>query len=142
VNTFFVLRRRYVRRDGAKFDVRSDLAVPLIDGVELTDMLDDRDEGVSFALVSPPGGQWTGSPTYVEYGRPVILDGTCGIAGCCGVVARITIDREVVRWHDFYAHGSPPLPSHLDFTFERSEYEAAIEGASSLTPHDRFIRRD
>ena len=41
---------------------------------------------------------------------PVILDGGCEIAECCGVMARITIGDEIVRWSGFWTSASRPVP--------------------------------
>jgi len=114
---------------------REELAVPIIDGTPLHEMVSDRLAGLAVALVAPPSGQWLGAPTYEENGRAVILDGTCGVAGCCGVVARITVTDETVRWWDFFARGEPPLPPGLEFEFERIAYEATINAVTESPEH-------
>lgn len=103
-----------------------DLAVPVIDGVPLYQRLEDRYPGVKQELVAPPSRHWLGEPKYEEDGRAVILDGSCGVAGCCGVMAHITLARRFVVWSDFFARGHPPLPDGLHFEFDRTDYEAAI----------------
>ncbi len=112
----------------------TDLAVPLVDGVQLFEKLGDRWPGVDVGLVAPPSRHWLGQPVYQEEGRAVILDGECGCAGCCGVMARITLDGPVVVWSDFFARGRPPLPQGLRFEFHRSAYEAAIAAVLNSEP--------
>ena len=46
-----------------------DLAVPVIDGTPLFEMLGDRLPGVPLSWLSPPSGEWTGSPTELVYDR-------------------------------------------------------------------------
>jgi hypothetical protein len=75
---------------------------------------------------------YTEDVRFADLPRPVILDGDCGIADCCGVPARIEIVDELVTWADFSARGSPPLPAGLRFTFDRAEYEGAIAGVGDL----------
>ena len=135
VNRFAVEHLQVVFPDDVEnWGLPIDVAAPLIDGVRLSEMLDDRFPGIELAFVAPPSRHWLGVPDYVEYDRPVILDGGCGFAGCCGVVASITFDGETVRWHDFYTHGSPPVPDDLGFSFAWSEYTAAIEAVASQPP--------
>lgn len=110
-----------------------DLAVPVIDGVPLFEMLEDRYPGVDIGLVAPPSRHWLGQPAYGEEGRAVILDGTCGVAGCCGVMACITVSETIVGWSDFVAWGRPPLPDALHFDFDRTAYETAISAVSTLS---------
>jgi len=105
-----------------------DLAVPVIDGRPFAEMLSDRYPGVTLSLVVPPSRHWLGAPTRVEQGRAVILDGSCGYAGCCGVMAHIEVGPGTVVWSDFIAGGSPRIPSGLRFEFNRAEYEAALAG--------------
>jgi hypothetical protein len=119
-----------------------DLAVPIIDGTPLFEAIGDRHPGLVVHLVAPPSRQWLGRPSYVEYGRAVVLDGSCGIAECCGVVARIDIGETTVSWSDFAANGLPDLPSGLHFTFDRGEYERAIAEVASLEPTTWIIRND
>ncbi len=103
-----------------------DIAVPVVDGVPLFELLTDRYPGLPLRLVVPPARQWLGAPTYLEEKRAVILNGTCGYAGCCGVMASIELRGKKVVWRDFFARGSPDLPSGLRFEFDRTEYEAAL----------------
>lgn len=103
-----------------------DIAVPIVDGVPLFERVTDRYPGLALHLVVPPAGQWIGSPTYFEEGRAVILDGTCGYAGCCGVMAKIELKGERVIWRDFFARGWPDLPPGLRFEFDRTQYGDAL----------------
>jgi hypothetical protein len=103
-----------------------DIAVPVIDGVPLFERLPGRYPGLAVRTVTPPSRQWLGAPVYEEDGRAVILDGTCGVAGCCGVMATIEVGPDTVLWHDFYALGGPDLPSDLRFVFVRWKYEKVL----------------
>lgn len=116
-----------------------DIAVPVIDGVPLFERLSDRYPGVSVRIVAPPSGQWLGAPVYEEDGRAVILDGRCGVAACCGVMAKIELRPDTVVWRDFYALGGPDLPRDLRFVFVRWEYEKAL---ASLLRAPRIAWKD
>jgi hypothetical protein len=113
-----------------------DLAVPVIDGVPLSERLRERAAGTWTALVAAPSRHWLGQPAVDldddHDGRAEVLTGTCGQAGCCGVFARIVIGDATVRWEDFSALGGPPLPDDLAFEFDRAEYEAAIDRLADL----------
>jgi hypothetical protein len=114
--------------------VPTDLAVPVIDGVPLFEIVGDRLPGVAVALLAAPSRQWLGEPSYLAYGRTVVLDGDCGDAECCGVTARIDFNSSTVTWSDFQTHGWPPLPDGLRFTFNRSQYEREIERLLDVEP--------
>lgn len=130
MNSFSVLRYRVeVVPAREVFFAPRDIAVPVVDGVPLFETLGDRYPGVAIDLVAPPSRHWLGEPAYEEEGRTVIVDGTCGVAGCCGVMARIASDGPVVVWSDFFARGRPPLPPGLRFEFDQAEYEASIAGS-------------
>jgi hypothetical protein len=103
-----------------------DIAVPVIDDVPLFERLPERYPGLAVGIVAPPSGQWLGAPVYEEDGRAVILDGKCGVAGCCGVMAKIELRPDTVVWRDFYALGGPDLASDLRFVFVRWEYQKAL----------------
>ena len=135
MNRFEVIRRQVVLTEGEELHgTPDDLAIPVIDGVWLGTLL-DAFPGVDVGLVAPPSKQWLGEPTYAEYDRPVVLGGGCGEAGCCGVVARIQVRPAEVRWSDFYGHGlHQPYPPDLEFTFDRSEYEAALGSLWDVEP--------
>jgi hypothetical protein len=94
--------------------------------VPLFERLPDRYPGIAVSIVTPPSGQWLGAPVYEENERAVVLDGKCGVAGCCGVMAKIEVRPDTVIWDDFYALGGPDLPSDLRFVFVRWEYEKAL----------------
>lgn len=137
VSSFSVVRYRVeVVPAGELFLAPTDLAVPLIDGVPLFETLGDRYPGVDVALVAPPSRHWLGEPVDEEEGQAVILDGGCGFAGCCGVMARITLDGPIVVWSDFFATGRPPLPTGLHFEFDRTAYETAIAAVLTSEPMD------
>jgi len=119
-----------------------DLAVPVIDGDPLAEMLTDRYPGVALSLVVPPSRQWLGAPTRAEQGRAVILDGSCGYAGCCGVMAHIEVGPGTVVWSDFIARGSPRIPTGLRFEFDRAEYEASLAGLGTQQPLEWTDRKD
>jgi hypothetical protein len=135
VNRLTVERHVHIHEGVGRVEGPEELVVPIIDGTPLHEMVDDRLAGLALTLVAPPSGQWLGTPTYQDDGRAVILDGTCRIAECCGVFARITVTNETVRWSDFVARGEPPLPPGLDFEFERVAYEAAINGVRESPDH-------
>jgi len=103
-----------------------DIAVPVVDGVPLFERLPHRYPGLAVGIVAPPSGQWLGNPVYEEDGRAVILDGKCGVAGCCGVMAKIEVLPSTVVWRDFYALGGPEVPGDLRFVFVRWGYEKAL----------------
>ncbi|MDQ6945728.1 MAG: hypothetical protein M3256_05500 [Actinomycetota bacterium] len=111
-----------VRKRGGTIE----LAVPVIDGVRLSERLGGRFPGIAMKLLVLPSNHWSGVPEYVEEERPVILDGGCGIAGCCGVMARIELTPTAVVWADFFARGRPQLPDRLCFEFDRQQYILAI----------------
>lgn len=81
----------------------------------------------------PPSKHRLGEPPYEDNGRAVLLDGFCGIAGCCGLMACITVTDEHVRWDDVFTRG-PDLPRDLSFTFGRADYEAALRSILDLMP--------
>lgn len=112
-----------------------DVVVPVVDGVPLGEVFVERGPGIAFDVAA--GGQWLGRPTYAAAGRVVVLDGTCGIADCCGVAARIDLRDDVVVWHDFFARGHPPLPPGVRFTFARPAYEATLATIPELVPRAR-----
>lgn len=103
-----------------------EIAVPMVDGVPLFELVKDRYPGLVMSLVARPSKQLLGGASYVEDGRTVLLDGGCGVAGCCGVMATISVTREQIVWSDFFARGRSTLPPNLHFTFDRDEYERAL----------------
>lgn len=128
-NRFSILRYRLQDLYGDRIDI----AVPVIDHVPLYEHLPGRYPGVLMSLVVPPAHHWLGEPhhEYIDHGRPVILDGYCGCAGCCGVMARIDISPTTVVWHDFYRLGDSSV-GELRFVFDRLEYEAALAKLPNL----------
>jgi hypothetical protein len=103
-----------------------DLAVPVVDGTPLHELMGERFFGIDSSLVSPPARHLLGAPAYVEEGRAVILDGDCLHAGCCGVMAHVVVGERVVSWIDFFARGGPDIPDEPSFEFDRQQYEAAL----------------
>jgi hypothetical protein len=132
LNDFSVMRY-HVIDDEEPMDAGDDLVVPVIDGIPLFEMLGDRWPGVPGEWVLPPSGQWLGAPDQVEYGRPIVLDGSCGDAGCCGVVARISVLANTVIWDEFHGHGSPDLPEPLRFEFDRANYEEQLRAVLRIS---------
>jgi hypothetical protein len=130
MNRFQLRRVEEVVDMGAPELERWDLVVPVIDGAPLADRLVDRAPGTWAQLVTPPSRHWLGQPEEDRFddadGRAEVMTGGCGEAGCCGVFARITIHDDTVTWEDFSARGAPDITEDLSFTFDRSEYEAAI----------------
>jgi len=141
VNEFAVARYRVVSDPpDDEYPGATDLAVPVIDGIPLFERLDDRWPGIAFEWLWPLSGQWTGSPELVEYGRAVVLDGSCGQAGCCGVVARIIVGSDTVVWEDFYGHGAPEVPEDLRFEFARESYESELQRLGTLHAVEWIVR--
>jgi hypothetical protein len=133
VNRFGVAHYSLIDAEGS--GLPGEVAVPVIDGTPLYVRFGDVFFGVDLDLVVPPGHQWSGEPSYVEYGRAVVLDGTCGVAGCCGVIAEITIGSDSVTWSNIYCHaGNVDIPADLEFTFDRASYEQAIRDVADTPP--------
>jgi hypothetical protein len=127
LNAFAVMRYHVIDDEEPMYGAR-DLVVPAIDGTLLFEMLGGRWPGIPAGWVLPPSGQWLGSPEQVEYGRSIVLDGSCGIAGCCGVVARISVLSDTVIWDEFHGHGGTDIPEQLQFEFDREGYEEQLRG--------------
>jgi hypothetical protein len=80
---------------------------------------------------------------YVEDGRVMVLWCECGEPGCWPLLARIDVGATTVRWSDFVnPHRSADTTGAIEgrmtawqyddlgpFTFERRQYEAALEAA-------------
>lgn len=127
-NRFTVMRFHVPADDDEPFFAAADLVVPVVDGIPLFEMLGGGGcPGIPDEWVWPPSRQWLGSPEYVEYGRAIVLDGACGVAGCCGVVARISALTDTVIWDEFHGHGATKPPERLQLEFERDDYEAQLE---------------
>src|SRR5690606_29813986 len=103
------------------------VAVPVVDGVPLHELVGDRYLGIVASLVTPPSRHLVGEPEYIEEGRTVLLDGACRSADCCGVMAQVIVGERIVQWTDFFARGNPPIPAHLFFEFDRRQYEEALD---------------
>lgn len=102
------------------------VAVPVIDGRPLCARFEDRYPGVEMTVVDGTT-HLRGTPLYEEGGRAVLLDGRCGVAGCCGVMAMVEVSADRVVWRDFFAAGRPEIAGGLRFEFDRAQYEAALE---------------
>lgn len=89
---------------------------------------DDGVPGLSPGLVAPPSRHWLGRPDpgWTEAGRAVVMDCGCGEWECGGVLARIEVDRDVVRWSDFRGPRDGAPIAVGPFTFAREQYEAAL----------------
>lgn len=140
VNTFSLVRLHVLDAEGP-VEHLIDLAVPVIDGMPLFTYIDgDLVPGLAFDDVAPPSRHWLGEPYDVVFERAAVLDGTCGVAGCCGVSARIDTGIDSVTWSDF----SVGPNSALDlgpFVFDRAAYEATLAGCGDLAPvRWRFAR--
>jgi hypothetical protein len=111
----------------------SDVAVPVIDGMPLFTYFEGETmPGIAFSYAAPPSRHWLGEPSDAS-GETALLDGTCGVAGCCGVSAHVDLGDEVVTWSDFLVgpSGSVDLGP---FRFERVAYEATLAACGDLTP--------
>lgn len=127
----FEIRRTDKDADLGGSEEHWDLAVPVIDGVPLSDRMWDREIGTWAGLVALPSLHWLGrpDPDHVDHlGRAEVLTGTCGDSGCCGVFARIVLTETSIRWEGFEGRGSAPVPDGLGFEFDRAEYESALAG--------------
>jgi hypothetical protein len=131
-NIFTVMRFHIPAEAEEPFFAAIDLVVPVIDGTPLFEMLGGGCPGIPDEWMRPPSRQWLGAPEHVEYGRAIVLDGSCGSAGCCGVVARISVLADTVIWDEFYGHGAMDPPERLQFDFERDHYEAQLQGLPRL----------
>jgi hypothetical protein len=125
LNRFTVLRFHVPVQSEQPFFAASDLVVPVIDGTPFFEMLGGGWPGIPEQWVLPPSRQWLGSPEQAEYGRAIVLDGSCGDAGCCGVMARISVLSDTVIWDEFYGL-APDLPEPLRFEFDRVGYEEQL----------------
>ena len=127
--SFRRMRGPYVVAPGQELD----LAVPVVDGVPLHELMGRRFYGIGCSLVRPPSRHLLGEPSYAEGGRTVLLDGDCLTAGCCGVMARVVVTETTVRWIDFFARGTPEIPQGQTFQFDRFQYEAALASVDAVS---------
>ena len=90
--------------------------------------IDNFDVWLDLTDVAPPSRHWLGEPDewLSERGRAAVLTCGCGMFGCGGVAARITVARDTVTWGDFRFANSPTVVPIGPFTFDRAAYEAAI----------------
>ena len=129
LNSFSILRYRVVPpSDDYVVYGATDLAVPVIDDVPLFERLGGW-PGIPFEWLQRSPNQWLGSPSFTVFGSPVVLDGSCGEAECCGIAARITITDDTIVW-DGIRSLNETYP--LRFEFDRSDYEAQIRGLPDL----------
>lgn len=112
---------------------RIDMIVPFIDGAAVKDILGhDGFAGLPSNYVEPHATQWGGPPNYGDDGRSAIIDGGCGVVGCCGVAADITFETDTVRWSHFKIGTSEP--DQREYVFDRAAYSAAIDTIPRLHP--------
>lgn len=109
-----------------------DLVVPLIDGQPVATLVgwDGVLPGLRAHFVEPKAQQWGGPPSYGDDGRTAIIDGDCGVVGCCGVQAGVTFGATEVRWSHFTIGNREP--DDRDYVFDRTAYETAVSGIASL----------
>ena len=64
-----------------------------------------------------------------ENGKRSILECTCGCEGCWPLRARITTDRDIIRWREFeQPHRKNWIyPDSFEFIFSRSQLEQALK---------------
>lgn len=133
MNTFSLVRLAVADAEGP-VEHLTDVAVPVIDGMPLFAYIgDDAMPGLAFDYVAPPSKHWLGEPVDVVFERVAVLDGTCGVAGCCGVSARISVGDAEVTWSDF-AVGPDSALDLGPFVFDRAAYEAVLAGCAALAP--------
>src|SRR3954447_25795394 len=94
------MNRLSFRRMRGKFDIDEpydlDIAVPVIDGRPLHEIVGDRFYGIATTLAAPPSRHLLGQPTYGEDGLTALLDGSCLVVGCCGVMAQVDVREDTV----------------------------------------------
>lgn len=61
--------------------------------------------------------------------KSLILECTCGIAECWFLLAKISVEKSIVRWDDFQQFHRD-WRYQLAFTFDRGTYEKAFSAAS------------
>jgi hypothetical protein len=118
-----------------------DIAVPVVDGVPLHEVMGKRFFGIDSGLVRPPSQHLLGEPSYAEQGLAVVLDGSCLIAGCCGVMVHIVVTDTTVHWVDFFTRGAPEITGSPAYEFDRVQYEAALHSIDDV-PIENFPARD
>ena len=117
----------------------SDLVVPVVDGVAVVDRFGLDFPGIPSMYLLPPSQHWLGDPDYVERDdddveKAVILDGSCGVAGCCGLSATVTVGEAEVTWSGFFARVRPRIDQGISFTFSVGEYREAIASVAVVEP--------
>ncbi|MEY4229237.1 MAG: hypothetical protein RLZZ362_86 [Actinomycetota bacterium] len=109
------------------------MIVPFIDGVAVKDLLGhDGDAGLPSNDVEPCATHWGGPPNYGDDGRWAIIDGGCGVVGCCGVEADIIFETDTVRWSRFKIGQRDP--DQREYRFDRAAYAATIGAIPRLHP--------
>ena len=130
-----LFKRRLRDRWRSRPPLTLDLVVPVIDGRTVKEILNyDGYAGLPAQYVEPQSTQWSGPPGYGDDGLAAIIDGGCGVVGCCGVQASISFDATTVRWSGFTIGTGEP--DEHEYVFDRTAYEAAINGIAvlSITP--------
>jgi hypothetical protein len=131
----FSLERYAYEQDGGWPTTREtvDLVVPVIDGVPLFEIVEAHYPGLAIEHVAAPSHEWLGQPTYGDDGgRAVVIDGSCGVAGCCGVLADIVVSTNVVTWTGLFSRAVDTALETFAFLFDRGEYERAIANVRDL----------
>ena len=131
----FSLERYAYEQDGDWPDTREtvDVVVPVVDGVPLYEIVEAHYPGVAIEHVAAPSHEWLGQPTYGDDGgRAVVIDGSCGVAGCCGVLADIVVSTNVVTWTGLFSRAVDTALETFAFLFDRGEYERAIANVRDL----------
>ncbi|MCE9623546.1 MAG: hypothetical protein K8R99_14510 [Actinomycetia bacterium] len=127
-----VFKRNLQNRWRPRPPLNLDLIVPVIDGKTVQEILNHGGyAGLPAHYVEPQSTQWSGPPGYGDDGLAAILDGGCGVVGCCGVQASITFDETTVRWSGFRT--GTGKPDEHEFVFDRAAYDAAINGIAKLS---------
>ena len=125
---------RWTTPNGYRLQHQSEtIAVPVIDGTPLFESVEADFPGVPESWVWPPSRQWFDAVTYGEDGRATVLDGACGVADCCGVMARISLLDSVVIW-DRFVQGQRSLSSELRFKFDGHQYQSALADFLKAVP--------
>ena len=124
--------------------------VPVLDGIELTQLVTDYEAARAFDVVDGYSGivpgvfrygslieYYLGSPEdeyWIKEGKVALLGCECGEVGCWPLYAHVHATESSVVWRDF---AQPFRPSRDyggfgPFTFDRGDYERAVKDAIRL----------
>jgi hypothetical protein len=113
-----------------------------INGVELTRLWDQEDDGGVLALEAKDAGAdlaiWGPYPPFpgpaaeVPAGFVPVVTCGCGIFGCGGGYARVTFRVETVMWNDFRSATHDRPVGLGTFMFDLEQYESARLSASDI----------